>query len=79
MDKPLADNTPVGTVAPITDADLAPIVDEAIARWTDTGVDTSVLSGVDVVVADLQGDFLVGWQKSVRVIQPARFSTHQPG
>ena len=61
--------------APITDADLAPISLEAMARLTEAGIDARVLSSVDVIVADLSGD-LLGFTSGNRVLIDADAAGH---
>jgi hypothetical protein len=66
---------PGAEAAPITDADLIPIVQEATARWTDAGIDAGLLSSVDVIVADLSGNQL-GLASGNRVVIDADAAGH---
>src|SRR5262249_11913923 len=47
-------------VAPLTQDQLRPILDEAVARWTAAGADPTALRSVGVQVVDLAGGYL-GW------------------
>jgi hypothetical protein len=49
-----------GGVPPLTDAELAPVLDQALADWAARGADTSLLASVPVHIGTLGGG-LVGW------------------
>lgn len=55
-------DTPVFATG-LTDAQLRPIVDAAIARWAEAGLDTSAFENAEFRIADLPGDAL-GWMVS---------------
>jgi hypothetical protein len=50
--------TPGAGVSQLTDADLQPVVSQAISWWASQGVDTSALQNANVSIADLPNDLL---------------------
>jgi hypothetical protein len=46
---------PFRPLAPLTQADLAPIVAQAVADWTAAGVAVDLLDSLDFIIADLPG------------------------
>jgi len=61
--------------APLADVQLQPVVDEALARWAFAGLDSSMrgaLSGADVQIADLPGNYLgLTWGGAIYVDRDA--------
>jgi hypothetical protein len=49
-----------GSVPPLTDAELAPVLQQAIANWSAAGANAAQLSSVKVQIGHLNGN-LVGW------------------